>query len=256
MSALTVHVDGIGWRSAGAADWTEAAARLREGGVPSRDAGVRCAPALLPPNERRRAPLPVQLACDVAAQAAAMAAIDPARLRCVFASMHGDLAITAAMCETLAAHPLEMSPTKFHNSVLNAPVGYWTVATGCHAPSNALSAFDASFGAGLFEAAVEALADDEPVLFAAYDVAEGGPLGVLLGAHASDAVALVLHPYRSERTRAALQLRHVATAVPVPQAATALDAALALFAALAHGEPAHLRLAAGAASALDIEVRA
>ena len=254
MSALTVHVDGIGWRSAGAADWREAAARLRDGAMPARSGELRCAPTLLSPNERRRAPLPVLLACEVAAQAAAMAALEPARLRCVFASMHGDLAITAAMCETLAANPFEMSPTKFHNSVLNAPVGYWTVATGCHAPSNALSAFDASIAAGLFEAAVEALADGEPALFAAYDVATDGPLGGLLDARTSDAVALALNPRRSERTLVSLRLRHEATAAP--RAASALDAALPLFAALAHGAPTRLRLPAGASASLDIEVLA
>lgn len=255
MSTLTVHVDGIGWRSAGAADWNEAAAQLRSGVVPSRDAGVRCAPPLLPPNERRRAPLPVLLACDVAAQAAAMAALDPARLRCVFASMHGDLAITAAMCETLATNPLDMSPTKFHNSVLNAPAGYWTVATGCHAPSNALSAFDASFTAGLFETAVEALADGEAALLAAYDIATEGPLGDLLHARTGDAVALALAPQRSERTLASLRLRHEATP-PAARAASALDAALPLFDALARGMPALLRLPSGASTSLAVEVLA
>jgi hypothetical protein len=254
MNALTVHVDGIGWRTSGAADWNEAAAQLRSGAVPSRDAGVRCAPPLLPPNERRRAPLPVLLACDVAAQAAAMAALDPARLRCVFASMHGDLAITAAMCETLATNPLDMSPTKFHNSVLNAPAGYWTVATGCHAPSNALSAFDASFAAGLLEAAVEALADGEAALFASYDIAGDGPLGDLLGARSGDAVALVLAPRRTERTLASLRLRHEPT--PSAPAASALDAALPLFDALARGTPAQLRLPSGASTSLVVEVLA
>ena len=35
----------------------------------------------------------------------------------------------------LAADPRELSPTRFHNSVHNAPAGYWTVAAHCHAPA-------------------------------------------------------------------------------------------------------------------------
>ena len=58
------------------------------------------------------------------------------------------------MCATLAATPTLISPTKFHNSVHNAAAGYWThrppAATSA---STALTAFDASFGAGLLEAA-------------------------------------------------------------------------------------------------------
>jgi len=255
MSALSIHLDGIGWRSSGAADWSEAAARLRSGERPAREPGVRCAPALLPPNERRRAPLPVLLACEVGMQACAMAGFDAARTRCVFASRHGDIGITTAMCETLADDPFAMSPTRFHNSVLNAAVGYWTVATACHAPSNALTAGGASFAAGLLEAAVEALADDEPALLIACDVAADGALGTLLGARSSGAVALALSPRRSERTLATLRLAQRASAAPCVDG-DAIDAAWPLFDALATRTPARLVLPAGASATLEIEVGA
>src|SRR5690606_23084992 len=197
-------------------------------------------------NERRRAPEPVLLACEASAQACAMAARDAAELPCVFASVHGDLAITHEMCATLAADPLELSPTRFHNSVHNAPAGYWTVATHCHAPSSAVSAWRRSFAAGLFEAAVQASADATPVLYAAYDASATGPLATVVAASAPFGLALVLAPDRGPRTLATLRLRHVAEAIaPVVEPAAAT---LPLLAALARGGAHSLHLSNGVAS--------
>lgn len=260
MTTLTLQIEGIGWWSPDLADWAALASRLRAGDAlptavaPTAVAHVRPPAALLPPNERRRAPEPVLLACEASAQACAMANRDPATLPCVFSSVHGDLAITEEMCMTLARDPRELSPTRFHNSVHNAPAGYWTVATGCHAPSSAVSAWQRGFAAGLFEAAVQASADATPVLYAAYDAAVGGPLGAAVRSGPAFAVAFVLAPQRTARALATLHLRHVAgerTAF-----AYSTDAALPLLAALARGGASSLRLASGAASALAIEVAA
>jgi hypothetical protein len=254
MDELLVHIEGIGWWTAQATDWAAAAAQLRGEAAPAAPA-TKPAAALLPPNERRRAPEPVLLACEAAAQACAMSGRDAATLPCVFASIHGDLAITDAMCATLADDPLQLSPTRFHNSVHNAPAGYWTVATGCHAASSATSAWHASFGAGLFEAAVQALADATPVLFAAYDGRAPDPLGAVVGTAPAYANAFVLGPARSARTLASLRLRHEAQPAPAADAAHDPLAALRpLFAALAQAGPSCMRLPAGRASALAIEV--
>jgi hypothetical protein len=258
MSVLTVHVEGIGWCSPGVADWSAARALLRAGSALTMIGATQSAPSVLPPNERRRAPDAVLLACDIAEQACTMAGRAASDLPCVFASMHGDLAITENMCLTLADHPLELSPTKFHNSVLNAPVGYWTVATHCHAASNAVSASGGSFAAGLFEAAAEACADDRPTLFAAYDSCARGPLAEAMALDTSYGIALVLSPQRGPRTLATLRLRHdgaAGTPTPSPRG-TPFAHALPLFAALAQGGPAQIQLASSHAAALAIEVGA
>ena len=258
MGALVIYIDGIGWYSPGAADWTEAARQLR--GEAATDAAPgRPNPAVLTPNERRRAPEPVAIACDVAGQACAMAARGPASLACVFASAHGDLATTDALCTTLATEPLETSPIKFHNSVHNAPAGYWTIATHCHAASTAVAAWHGSFAAGLLEAATQACADEVSVLFACYDIAPRGPLVEVIDQPEPFGVAFVLGSERSERTCAQLRLRHEADApeyvFPHPQ--SPMPATFRpLFTALAHSRPAHLRMRNGRASALAIEVAA
>jgi len=254
MEALTVHIEGIGWHSPGHADWNSAAAALRETGVLPGGTATRPPATVLSPAERRRAPLAVLLACEVARQACAMAEREPATLPCVFASMFGDVSITDAMCATLASAPRELSPTRFHNSVHNAAVGYWTVATGCHAPSTAISAWDGSFAAGLLEAAIESAAEARPVLFTACEIPAAGPLVEVLPPSAPFAVAFVLNAAWDERARAALRLRHQAGAAETALA-TPIAAPLSLLAAIARGGSIDLQLPAGAAMRLAIEVQ-
>ena len=65
--------------------------------------------------------------------------MQPAELASVFATTHGDLAITDYLCANLLESPLHTSPTRFHNSVHNAAAGYWCIAVGCHAPYTTVS---------------------------------------------------------------------------------------------------------------------
>ncbi|HEX6613947.1 MAG TPA: beta-ketoacyl synthase chain length factor [Rhodanobacteraceae bacterium] len=191
---LIVGVAGIGAWTRGAPDWPSLRALLRGEAEWREDAPVRPAASILPPGERRRAPDSVLLAAEIAGQACAAAGRDAASLPCVFASTHGELAITDYMCATLASAPHELSPTKFHNSVHNAPAGYWTIAAQCTACSSAVTGHRSSFGAGLLEAAVLAIADDTPVLFAAYDIASSGPLAEMTRTTRAFGAALVLVP--------------------------------------------------------------
>lgn len=158
-------------------------------------------------NERRRAPESVLLAIEVAGQAIDMSGADQSQLACIFASAHGDHVITDYMCQTLAQSPTSLSPTRFHNSVHNAPVGYWTIATGCRAPSTAICAGPVSFGTALLEAAIQMEADQRSTLLVCSDIAGTGALNELTGCTQSFGCALVLSPQRTARSRASMLLR-------------------------------------------------
>lgn len=218
MSTLHVHVEGVGLWSPALADF--AALRALLAGTTPVPPPARPPAATLPPNERRRAPESVLLAVEAAGQAVAMSGRDAATLACVFASSHGDQAITDYMCATLAQAPAELSPTRFHNSVHNAAVGYWTIANGCHAPSTAVCAQRASFGAGLLEAAGQALAGQRPVLLVCSDIGGSGPLAEITGCRQSFGCALVLAPQAGTATLARLELDlqpGAATDTPLPE---------------------------------------
>ncbi len=158
----------------------------------------RCAPApdpaasLLPPNERRRSSLVVRYALAVAEEAVRAAAIDPGALATVFASSGGEYEILDRICTALASPERAVSPTLFHHSVHNAAAGYFAIATGSQRSSTALAAFDATFAAGLIEAAAQAASEAIPVLLVAYDVPPPPSLHPARPLSAPFAVALVL----------------------------------------------------------------
>jgi hypothetical protein len=204
MNALQVYLDGVGLWSATLGNFAALQAQLRGAAV---DAPASRPPAtLLPANERRRAPESVLLAVEVAGQAVAMSGQAPADLLCVFSSAYGDQLISDYLCSVLAQAPTEVSPTRFHNSVHNAPAGYWTIATGCHAASSAITAGTASFGAGLLEAATLCQAEQRPVLLVCSDIAGQGPLLEMSNTHVAFGCALVMSPQAGPRTLSRLSL--------------------------------------------------
>ena len=172
---LSATIEGIGFWSRGLPSW-EAARAFATGGTLPESAPSRPSPQLLAPNERRRAPDTVAGALEVALAACNAAGRDPKTLPSVFASTHGELAITDYICTTLATQPETVSPTRFHNSVHNAAAGYWTIGSGAMQPATAISAYDASFAQGLLEALVQLATGNEAVLLVGYDATSAGPL--------------------------------------------------------------------------------
>ena len=82
----------------------------------------------------------------------------------VFASSGGDYPIIDAICMGLSPRQ-RYFPTQFHNSVHNAVAGYWSIATGAQSASSSISAFQDTFAAGIFEAAVLAASSSAPVFY-------------------------------------------------------------------------------------------
>lgn len=242
----TLFVDGVAWWSPSLPGWEMARAALAgEQSAAGPDATApRPAPAMLAANERRRAPDSVLLALEVASQALAMSGHAAADVASVFASTHGDLPITDALCHTLANNPQLLSPTRFHHSVHNAASGYWAIGSGSMAASTALAAFEHTWAAGLLEAACQCCAEQQAVLLVAYDTQAVGPLASVNRSRGLLAVALLLSPQAGPATRWALRwsLTPGGTAAPPLRsgaaqalAANAAAAALPLFETLAAG---------------------
>lgn len=202
-----VFVEGIALWTPQLPGWGAARGILRAEALPADAPAARPAPALLAPNERRRAPDSVAVALEVAAAACESSGRPPHTLPSVFASTFGDTAVSDYLCGQLARAPLDTSPTKFHNSVHNAAAGYWAIATGCAAPYTAVSAHRHTFGAGLALACTHALADETAVLYVAYDIETRGPLATMSPSRGVLGAALVLAPTLTPRSLATLKLR-------------------------------------------------
>jgi hypothetical protein len=248
----TLWIDGMAFWSPTLPSWQLAAQALRGESVAAPNLKLnRPSPTLLAANERRRAPDTVLLALEVAAAASAHAGHDVTGLASVFTSAHGDLPTTDALCTSLAADPLLLSPTRFHHSVHNAASGYWAIAAGSRAPSTALSAYTHSYAAGLLEAISQCTAEQRPVLLVAYDTQACGALASVNTSQGLLALALVLSHKASPASLWTLewsvstgagQAPALRSAAAQALAHNAMADALPMFEALAAGVPAALVL--------------
>ena len=206
MSTLQINLDGISLFGPGMSGWAQAS-EVFAGRTALKLAPIQLPPVeALPPAERRRVGMPIKLSMAIGFEAARNAGADPAQLTSVFSSTEGDCDNCHAMLETLASDDRAISPTRFHNSVHNAPSGYWSIATACMEPSTSLCAFDATFVAGLLEATTQALASGKPCLLLAYDTTYPEPLYALRRIPYALGVAMVLNPLKTAATRASLIL--------------------------------------------------
>lgn len=199
MNLRTAYVEGIAFWAPGLPDWATAGPALREAAAPATVEGARRIPVpqWLSAGERRRAPETVALALEAGRMAVEASGRTGSGLPSVFVSAHGDLPIIDTLCATLAREPLLLSPTKFLNSIHNAPAGLWSMAAGSRAPNTALTAHTHSFGAGTLEALLQCATDAPAVLLVGCDTTSTGPLVQVTESRGTLAVALVLAAGRS-----------------------------------------------------------
>jgi hypothetical protein len=218
MTALTLYIDALGVCGPGLESWAAAQPILR-GEVPYvASPAIITASSFLPAAERRRVGVAVKLALATATDALQHSHHQASELLSVFSSSGGDGDNCHVICEALASDDRLISPTRFTNSVHNAPSGYWGIALQAKPASTSLCAFDGSFSAGLLEACTQAGTADAPVLLIAYDTPYPEPLRATRPIAHSLGVALVVSPVRTTSSvakiavslgqRAASQMHH------------------------------------------------
>ena len=190
---MRVSVEAVGVLAPGLADWETARDILatRRGFVPSPLEVPP--PQCLAPAERRRSSPTVRLAIAVAEQAFRQTSLSPQDMAMVFSSYEAAGVITHQLCEVLAG-TREVSPTQFHNSVHNAPSGYYSIAMNAQRAASSICRGEWSFAAGLLSAAAQAVADQLPVLYVCYDSPLPSPMCEVMPVVEATAIALVLTP--------------------------------------------------------------
>ena len=196
----------------GLASWQAARPVFRGEAALTDDVKPPPAPALLAPNERRRAGVPARLAFAVCEEATRMSGIAAASMAGVFASANGEGSVVHGLLENLAGADRQLSPTAFHNSVHNAVAGYWTIGAGSLQPMTCIACQDWSFAAGLMQAYASCLVPAQAVLFCAYDAPVPHPLGAGRPVCAPFAAAFVLAPEPAGQALGRLTVRFEADA--------------------------------------------
>jgi hypothetical protein len=205
-----VYLENVSLIGPGLIDWPQAQPILRREQPYWAEPLPVLVPSLLPANERRRITTTIKLALHLAQQALQDGLDAPPHA--VFASSAGDSDITDRICRALALPERPVSPTHFHNSVHNAPAGYFAIATQSPAPSTSVAAGDGSFAAGLLEAATQLLAERQPVLLIAYDSQPPTPLMHKSAIREGLGVGMLLTPQPTGHSLCALRLNAVADA--------------------------------------------
>lgn len=206
MHSLTAYIEGIGLLGPGLTGWPAGQAVLGGQQTYQPHKTVLPPPALLPAAERRRSCAIVKLTLATGLEAIAAAGLDAAGLPSVFSASGGDGQNCHIICEMLASNDRQISPTRFHNSVHNVSAGYWSIATGAMTTSSVLSAFDASFGAGLLEALGQVVVDDTRTVLLACDTPYPEPLHSARPVLDAFGIALVLAPQHSAQALAQISV--------------------------------------------------
>jgi len=173
---LTLFVEAISVNAPGLDGWQNTKSILSGDSKYEDIAMPKYVPKFLPANERRRTTAVIKLALQVAD--AAMQETDiPANNTCsVFATSEGDTHIVDTICVALLSEEPMVSPTNFHNSVHNAPAGYWAMAMESRQASTSLSGFSSTYSQGLLEAATMVCTENLNTLLVAYDSPPPEPL--------------------------------------------------------------------------------
>jgi Beta-ketoacyl synthase, N-terminal domain len=206
MSDITVYLDAIGICGPGLENWVQAQMVLKNQ-EPYMTAPTVITPSShLPAAERRRVGAAVKLALATASDALSTSKYLASDLLSVFSSSGGDGDNCHSICEALASQDRLISPTRFTNSVHNAPSGYWGIALQAKPASTSLCAYDGSFSAGFLETCTQAITAQAPVLLIAYDTPYPEPLRAARPIVHSMGVALIVNHQATSSTVASLRV--------------------------------------------------
>jgi Beta-ketoacyl synthase, N-terminal domain len=212
---ITVYLDAVGVFGPGMPNWQDAIQALTDTSHKPLENGVVPVANTLPSAERRRVGTVVKLALAAGLDALQASRLEGSGLQTVFASSGGDGDNCHSICEALTETQRMISPTRFTNSVHNAPSGYWGIALRAKPASTSICAFDASFGAGLLDAISQVNTQQVPVLLVSYDTPYPEPLHSVRPLQGSLGVALLLSsmPNSSSLAQLKLSLTHETASV-------------------------------------------
>ncbi len=148
----------------------------------------------LPANEARRCSRTISLALSSITQLLENSNVNEQEIRYIFSSCNGDLSIFHHISTALSQTGRPVSPTKFHNSVHNAPAGYCAIALGAQTPSTSITAYQDSVANALLEAAVQVASQKQACLLTGYDEIPPEPLLSLFPIADDFAYSLLISP--------------------------------------------------------------
>ncbi len=171
MPPIRISIASVGIVGPGLHGWQNSKKYLRQQISPESQELPSLVPAGVSSRERRRLTENIKFAM-VAAQDALdnlFAPLAIEELSTVFTSADGDLFVADKILTALTLSGKPVSPTHFHNSVHNAPAGYWHLASHSMHASTSIAGGADSFSSALLEAVSQVSFSNEPCLLVACD---------------------------------------------------------------------------------------
>lgn len=171
-----MYIQSIGLAGSGFNNWEQAKMILNSEESFSIDPTDAYKITILKPNEARRTSTTIKIALQTAEESLSNSSFQADQLFSVFVSSDGDPNILQSICQELATADKFVSPTQFHNSVHNAPAGYWSIGQQSMQGINSIACGDCSVAGALIEADSLLQAGEDAVLVVCFDLKSPTPL--------------------------------------------------------------------------------
>lgn len=168
---MIAYIEHIGLQAPGLEGWKDSL-QILQGHLPYKAEPLsKYSPQFLPPNERRRTTPTIKLALRTAESAVQeYSKADIANMPTLFCCVDGDTEISAKMTRAILQDEPMVSPIHFHNSVHNAPAGYWMIGQGNQQAASAISAGQYQVGNSLIEGMSQLHETSSKILLVMYDL--------------------------------------------------------------------------------------
>lgn len=204
---MKAYIEHIGLQAPGLEGWQDSLPILQGQRPYTAEPLSKYSPQFLPPNERRRTTPTIKLALRTAeATVQECSKTDIANIPTLFCCVDGDTEISAKMTHAILQDEPMVSPIHFHNSVHNAPAGYWMIGQGNQQAASAISAGQNQVGNSLIEALSQLHGTSPQVLLVMYDLPVDPIIETYQPDMASFGVGLLFSLQKTEQSLAKLDL--------------------------------------------------
>lgn len=168
---MIAYIESVGLQAPGLEGW-RASQPILQGQKPYQAEKLTpYSPGFLPANERRRTTDTIKLALRTAENTVENYSQDAiSNLPTLFACVDGDTQISAKMTTAILQDEPMISPIHFHNSVHNAPAGYWMIGQKNHTAASSISAGHYQIGSSLLEAITTLTEQNPKIMVVWYDL--------------------------------------------------------------------------------------
>lgn len=204
-----MYLQSIGIASRFINGWIQAQAILTGTEKVDLESNVKFKTTILKPNEARRTSETIKMVLQTCEESMTQSSFDAQQLYSVFVSSDGDPNILQSICSELASEDKFVSPTQFHNSVHNAPAGYWTIGQQSMKGANSLACGESSISGGLLEVQSLLETSEEQVLLTCFDLQSPQPLSSARKIAYSMANSFILTKNKTEHSLFSLEINRL-----------------------------------------------